>query len=295
MTSPPTLPLVAFCAIASSAAAAAEVAPSLEAELKEVYAGWSKAMVEQDRALWRKTTASYRQIGTRNIIVSQKKRWPDALFDTAVTPADVSGLKLAKVMAKGPTAQLVYYGKADFGVDEEVEIPDGLLFLMFVRERDGWRFNTSRFMSLADAGEVADRAAAGDFSFLEAPQFRPPGEVPPLPKPCPFPDVVGLIEIVSLGYEAKVDVDGRSQHVVIDNVQTGLIIGGLKAGINKISVEVRPLRAPPGEPGGGEVKRRFEFNIYRKPPRPAEPPKLIYESGPIAKPGKFSVIVRGAE
>ncbi len=209
---------------------------ALETELKAVFAKWSKAMVDSDKTAWAATTARYRQIGTRNRIVSQMRRWPDSLFDSPVSPPDVSEMTLARTMVNGVTAQLVYFGKADFGIEEgaEVEIPDGLLFLMFVKESSGWKFNTSRFMSLAGAEEVGDQATAGDFSFLDAPEFHPPGKVPPLPKICNYPEVVAFIEIVSIGYETQLDIDGHSAHTVIDNVQTGLIIGGLKRAINPI-------------------------------------------------------------
>ncbi len=219
--------------------------PGFGAQLIEIYENWSKGMIGSDLQLWRENTATYRQIGTRNLIVSQKKRWPESLFNNPITPADISELRLAKVMENGPTAQLIYYGKADFGADKEIEIPNGLLFLMFVKEKSGWKFNTSRFMSLAGAGEAAAAAAAGDFAFLDTPEFQPPGEVPPLPKLCPIPQMVGIIEIVSVGYEATVRVGDHSKHVVINNTQTGLIIGGLKRGNNIINVETRPLSIPP--------------------------------------------------
>ena len=265
---------------------------ALEAELKAVFAKWSKAMTDSDKTAWAATTARYRQIGTRNLIVSQMRRWPDSLFDTPVSPPDVSKMTLARTMVNGITAQLVYFGKADFGVaeEDEVEIPDGMLFLMFVKEPSGWKFNTSRFMSLAGAEEVGDQATAGDFSFLDAPEFRPPGTVPPLPKPCKYPEVVAFIEIVSIGYETQLKVDEHSNHTVIDNVQTGLIIGGLKRGINPISVRTRPL---PAGADGKEPKRHFEFSIFRKAKRPGEPAKRIYHSGVKKTPGSFKVMVRG--
>ena len=131
--------LPTFCAISAQS----EVPDNTGLKLKEVYEGWSTSMAENDFALWQKNTAMYRQIGTRNMIVSQKKKWPDSLFDGPVKPPNIGAMELTKVMVNGSTAQLVYYGKADFGVGEEVKIPDGLLFLMFIKEKDGWKFSTS--------------------------------------------------------------------------------------------------------------------------------------------------------
>ena len=283
-----------LCCGSSPAHAADPAAGQLSNELQAVFSKWSKAMREENRELWEKTTARYRQIGIRNMIVSQKKHWPDALFESPVSPPDVSAMQLARTMVKGVTAQLVYFGKPDFGVEEEdADIPDGLLFLMFIREKNGWKFSTSRFMGLDGAGEIAAAAEKGDYSFLDTVQFAPPGKVPPLPKLCPRPEIVGYIEIVSIGYQTQANIAERSQHAVIDNVHKALIIGGLKAGINPIFVEAKPLPKQPVSPGEEPRERHFEFSIYRKTAQPDQPLKRIYHSGAKIEPGRFKVIVRG--
>ena len=274
--------------------AAEPAGDDLSDELQAVFRKWSQAMREGDRKLWEENTAKYRQIGIRNMIVSQKKRWPAALFDSPVSPPDVSAMQLARTMVKGVTAQLVYFGKPDFGVEEEdAEIPDGLLFLMFIREKSEWKFSTSRFMGLDGAKEITAAAEKGDYSFLDAAHFTPPGKVPPLPKLCPMPEIVGYIEIVSIGYKTQASIAERSQHAVIDNVHKALIIGGLKAGINPIFVETTPLPIQPGNPGEKPTERHFEFSIYRQTPQPDAPLKRIYHSGVKSDPGRFKVIVRG--
>ncbi len=262
-------------------------------ELKQVFEKWSQAMQKQDRNLWEQTTARYRQIGIRNMIVSQKKNWPGALFESPVSPPDISDMHLARTMAKGVTAQLVYFGRPNFGVEEDSEVPDGLLFLMFIKEKNDWKFSTSRFMSLAGAGEITEAATKGDYSFLDTAQFAPPGKIPPLPKLCPKPEIVGYIEIVSIGYRTHANVADRSRHTVIDNVHKALIIGGLKAGINQVFVEATPLPVQPLEPGGKPREKHFEFSIYRQTSQPDQPLKRIYHSGENIKPGRFKVIVRG--
>jgi hypothetical protein len=273
--------------------AADPVTDDLSNELQAVFKKWSQAMQEQNRELWEETTAKYRQIGIRNMIVSQKKNWPGALFESSVSPPDISAMKFARMMIKGVTAQLVYFGSPDFGVEEDAEIPDGLLFLMFIREKSGWKFTTSRFMGLDGAEEIATAAGKADYSFLDAAHFAPPGKVPPLPKLCPLPEVVGYIEIVSIGYDTQASIAERSQHAVINNVHRGLIIGGLKAGINPIFIETKPLPRQPETPGEEPKDRHFEFSIYRQTPQPDAPLKRIYHSGVKTDPRRFKVIVRG--
>ncbi|MED5587068.1 MAG: hypothetical protein VYB61_11985 [Verrucomicrobiota bacterium] len=285
--------LILSCSISPVHAAGPEGNEKLAHELKQVFGKWSQAMKEKDRTLWEQTTARYRQIGIRNMIVSQKKNWPGALFESPVSPPDVSDMQLARTMVKGVTAQLVYFGRPDFGVEEDTEVPDGLLFLMFIKEKGGWKFSTSRFMSLNGAGEIAAAAQKGDYTFLDTAQFAPPGRVPPLPRLCPRPEIVGYIEIVSIGYQTHANIADRSQHTVIDNVHKALIIGGLKAGINQVFVEAKPLPVQQLEPGQKPRKQHFEFSIYRQSSQPDQPLKRIYHSGENTEPGRFKVIVRG--
>ncbi|MEC8905762.1 MAG: hypothetical protein VX407_01370 [Verrucomicrobiota bacterium] len=257
--------------------------------LKNVFDDWSKAMTEKDFALWQKSTAKFRQIGIRNMIVSQKNKWPESLFEGPVKPPNLSSMRMARTMVNGSTAQLVYFGKANFGIGEGVKAPEGLLFLMFIKENDDWKFSTSRFMNLNNAEEISTTAQLGDYSFLDSPQFKPPGKVPPIPKLCPLPEMVGYLEIVSIGYETKVDVAERSKHMVINNVHKGLIIGGLKKGINPIFIETRPLNKKKGQ----ESRTHFEINVYREMDQERKPLKLIYGSGAKKDPGNFKIIVRG--
>jgi len=257
--------------------------------LKAVFDDWTKAMTNKDLSLWQKSTAKFRQIGIRNMIVSQKNKWPEALFEGPVKPPNLSSMKMAKTMVNGRTAQLVYFGKADFGIGEDVKAPEGLLFLMFIKESNDWKFSTSRFMNLNNAEEISAAAQSGNFSFLDSPQFIPPGKVPPVPKLCPVPEMVGYLEIVSIGYETKVNVAERSKHMVINNVHKGLIIGGLKKGINPIFIETRTLKKKKGQ----DPKTHFEINVYREANQERKPLKLIYGTGPKKNPGNFRIIVRG--
>ncbi len=59
----------------------------LEQQLVETYTSWRKAMLESDYPAWIKHTANYRRAVTRNNIVSQKLKFPDAMFAVPVKPA----------------------------------------------------------------------------------------------------------------------------------------------------------------------------------------------------------------
>ena len=262
----------------------------LEKKMLSIFQKWSNAMNEGNLDVWQQTTATFRKVGIRNMIVSQKKKWPESLFETQVSPPKVDAMKKAKLMINGPTAQLVYFGKPNFGENEEVEVPEGLLFLMFVKEKEQWKFGTSRFMSLNNTEEITAAAQSGDFSFLDTPQFRPPSKAPTIPKISPIPELVGYIEIISIGYETRVKVEERSTHMVIDNVHKGLILGGLKNGVNQLFVEAREIR---GRPNKGKSKPHLEINVYKKSNLKKNPLKLLYSTGKMKNGGKKKIIVRG--
>ncbi|MGI9241915.1 MAG: hypothetical protein ACR2RV_14020, partial [Verrucomicrobiales bacterium] len=119
-------------------------AKPLKETLIETYQGWRNSMLEGDYDAWKKYTANYRRAVTRNNIVSQKQKFPDALFSVPMKPASVDGLKLIQAREVGPTGQLVYYGRIDVGIDlpDGAEIPESLLILKFIRDGNEWRFNT---------------------------------------------------------------------------------------------------------------------------------------------------------
>ena len=263
---------------------------SLSKELNSIFLNWSSSMNDQNLEKWRRTTANFRKVGIRNMIVSQKKKWPESLFESPVSPPKIDSMKMVKLMLNGPTAQLVYFGQPDFGISKEVETPEGLLFLMFVKENEGWKFGTSRFMNLNNTEEITASAKSGDFSFLDSPQFKPPGKLPKVAKLCPVPEMVGYLEIVSIGYETTVSVEERSTHRVINNVHKGLILGGLKKGINQLFIEASSIKGDSSKKPG---KPHLEINVYTESKQDKKPLKKIYGTGLKKGPGKFKIIVRG--
>jgi hypothetical protein len=104
---------------------------SLQADLERIYGRWRSSMITRNFDRWRETTASYRQVITRNAIVSRKELFPSSLFKVPLNPPDLSNLRPIKFEEKNQTAVAVYYGKVDFGLEVE-EIPDNLLVLRFL-------------------------------------------------------------------------------------------------------------------------------------------------------------------
>ena len=219
--------------------------PGLKRELERSYAAWRNALVAQDFAGWQQTTAAHRQMAIRTLIVSQKQAFPHALFSLPMRPPETATLRYLAISERGNTAQLAYFGKVDIGVADASEIPESLLFLKFVRESTGWKFDTTRMVSLASTPEIsAALKNGGGPTFMDAPEFALSGEVPAIAKPCPMPDRIGVLQIGSFGYTTKATVNGFDVATVQDNAEEHLVIGGLYNGNNKLELMVKQTTIP---------------------------------------------------
>lgn len=255
---------------------------SLRRELERVFSDWRRAMVARSLAGWREHTAAHRQMHTRNLIVSRKMPFPEALFDFPLRAPEPGTLRFLKAEALGPTAHAVYFGKVDVGIPDAGEIPENLLLLKFVHESARWKFDTLRLVSLASAPDV--RAAlknGGSSPFLGEPEFRPSGVLPPTPKACPVPDHVASLQVASLGYATAAQVNGFALPVVADAAEQHIIVGGLRDGDNTLTLEIKPTPVAEGSARHLEVNAvvmtgndaRPQIRVFHwRPPAGAAPP-----------------------
>ena len=227
----------------------------LRRELEHAYSNWRTAIANHDLSEWKRVTASYRQAVTRNLIVSQKQPFPEALFTLPLRPPETNTLRLVKTDAKGATANMVYFGKVDLGITEASEVPENLLVLKFIKEQDKWKFDTTRIINLAGAPEIrAELKNSGASGFLNETELLPTGTVPATPPPCQMHDHIAVLEMTSVGYSTSAVMNGFEVARVTDNVEQHLVIGGLKTGDNTLKVFVKPTPIPEGE------KRELEIN-----------------------------------
>ena len=215
--------------------------------MERSYSAWRNAIGARDLNGWRQATAAHRQMLTRNLIVSQKQPFPDALFNLPMRPAEISTLRFLEAKVNGPTAHLAYFGKVDLGLTESAEVPENILILKFIKEPTGWKFDTSRLINLASAPEVrASLKNGGSDPALNDPSFQPSGVTPAIPKPCPLPDRIGVLQIASIGYATKATVNGFEVATVQDNAEEHIIIGGLRDGENPLLLEPVAQPVPEG-------------------------------------------------
>ena len=259
-----------------------EEGAGLQVVLERVYLRWRDAMLRKDAQAWAASITRYRQTVIRNLVVSERQTFPDAVFASEVQPPALAGLRLLEAQAVGDTAHLVYFGRIDMGQDKEL-IRENLLKLKFLRENGAWKYDSNRISRLDGAPEVLKDLQAGKRpDFLETPEYTPPGSMPPPPPLCRIPDFKAGSKLQSFGYETTMSMNGINYEPVQDALDQQILIGGLVKGHNEITLHIKPVPRPEGE------KASLQIRVYLLPKDPGQPGTEVLrwqapESGAPAK------------
>jgi hypothetical protein len=265
-----SLPVLVAVALAAAVAPVGGQDPALVAQLSRAYDLWRSAMVAQDARAWAAAITTYRQVVTRNLIVSQKKNFPGAVFEVPVQPPEITGLRLLEAESAGETAHLLLFGKVDMGGDPAL-IPESVFMLKFFQERGGWKFDSSKLLRLNDQPEIARQIKDGGRpEFLDWPDFTPPGKAPAVPKLCAPPEHMAGCTFQTFGYETKLRINGHDYPAMTDHAEKLFVIGGLRTGANELVLEVRPVEIPPGE------QRLLRLDFFVLSGREDKPPVRVY-------------------
>lgn len=261
----------------------------LQPVLERAYNRWRGAMINQDARAWAGSITKYRQVLTRNMIVSQRKAFPASVFQVPLDPPAIDGLRLLEAQAVGPTAHLLYFGKVNVGGDPS-EIPDSVLMLKFFKEEGGWKFDSSKLLKLQDQPELRDQLKKGGKpDFLDYPDFTPPGKVPPVPELCNPPENVGGCTLQTFGYETKMTLNGFAYPVMADQVEKLLVTGGLNNGVNNLVLHVKPTEIPKGE------QRLLQVDLFIAPTKPGQPGLRVFhyenKAGDLSGTIKLPVVI----
>lgn len=218
----------------------------LQATCEATYQRWRQGIMEKNFPVWQDVTATYRQRTVRNRLLSERRAFPQALFELPAAPPSLKGLKLLKLQSKGPTLTAVYYGKIDFEVGGEPT--PNLLVLSFVQENALWKYDQAEFISLAALPEVRRDLDAGKLDFIsEDPRFRPTGILPPLPPIVPLAPCIAKVYVFCPGREVDVTVNGVSPHHFSDAKEAEIVIGGAVQGKNSMQFRIQPLPSSNGK------------------------------------------------
>lgn len=213
---------------------------ALRKELETVYETWRNSMIQKDVNAWAKITATHRQMTVRNRLNSERRAFPQAVFNVPAAPPSLAGLKAVQIEQKGSTAKGIYFGKIDFAVGGNPT--DNLITIDFVKEKTGWKYDIAEFVSLVALPEVRTELANGDLSYIQkTAAFRPTGIIPPTPAAVPLAKYIGKVYIFCPGRSANVTVNTISQHSLGNAKDAQLILGGLRDGENTISYDLKDL------------------------------------------------------
>lgn len=243
---------------------------ALRDTLEKAYLKWRDAMVRKDAQAWAGSISLYRQTVIRNMVVSERRPFPGAVFDSPVIPPLLTGLRLLEAEAVGETAQLVYYGKIDMGQDKEL-VRDDLLKLKFSRENGAWKYDSNRVSRMDKAPpEVRKALQEGTRpAFLDSPEFTPPGKMPLTPPLCRVPDYKAGFKLQTFGYETTLSANGITYDPVQDGLDQQILIGGLVKGRNEVTLHIKPVPRPEGE------KAELQFRVYIVPDEPGKPGREV--------------------
>lgn len=236
----PTIACVCLISFAGAAMAQDAQQLKLKNDLETVYNTWRQSMIRHSFEEWQKTTSAYRQMKVRNLAVSEKRPFPASLFQSQMSPASLMSLKYVGAVVKGPTATATYFGKIDWNIGGNPT--ENALVIHFTHERGAWKFDQAHFFNLANLPAVKERLRAGDASILhEQDGFQPSGAIPPIDKACPLPRYIAKVFVDCPGRRVDATVNDISSHTFENISRADVVSGGVRDGLNTISIRVRPV------------------------------------------------------
>ena len=245
------LALFAALLMPAGALAQAPVAADTGKVLVATYASWRNAMLRKDYAAWQRTTAEYRQVETRNRIVSEKLPFPGSIFEVPAPPPPLDGLKMIHLSQKGATAKAAFFGKVNFGGDPT----DNVLVLSFINS-GSWRYDRADFVNLAGLPEVRAELAAGNLKYVsETPDFQASGVVPPTPPAVGPAKYIAKVYVFCPGREVQVQVNQFSRHRFANAKEAEIVVGGATDGANSVTYTAKGLE-------GGTGKEALSIRVY---------------------------------
>lgn len=257
---------------------------NLRASLEKSYGLWQQAILKKDVAAWQRVTAEHRRVEVRNLIVSQKRAFPAAVFELPTQPPSLRGLTFLSAKQNGATAKAAYFGKVDFGIGGEPS--DNLFVLSFVQGGGVWLYDKADFVNLTALPDVRKELAKGDLGYLEGvPEAKPSGIVPEIPISVNPATTIAKVYVFCPGREVNLQVNKISRHRFANTKEAELVIGGARDGANEIQYSIRKLE-------GGTDQEALTIRVYLMSEVAGVKPLKVYEYQ-IAEKAKLTSVGTG--
>jgi len=248
----------------------------LRAELEGVLAEMEAAYRSGDTTALKAVLSSYRYADMHNMAVSRLLPFDaNTIKEMGADPLGLDDYRFVKLLENGDTAGLVYVRDEPGGRGPQKK--PGVVFLVcrFVRESGGGKSGSIRWRSdsigLMHANKYAEDGTEADYvPTKHMPEVAIDGVVRKAPPLCPMPDYRGKVSRMCYGYEVTLTINGILQHLSGGGGGEGQLVGGLRAGENRVRIETAPVKGAPS--------RKLEVEILV--PLPGDKWKKVFEYKP---------------
>ncbi|MGC6427317.1 MAG: hypothetical protein ACON5H_10030 [Akkermansiaceae bacterium] len=240
-------------------------------QLRSLYDGWRSAVIRKDAAAWQRLTAQHRQIEIKNRLMSEGRVFPQGFLNgLPAAPPSLAGLKPLRLRINGPTVKAVYYGKVDFGIGGQPT--DNIWTISYLKERNGWRYDSSEFINISALPEVKKQLDAGNYQYVDQNDFKPSGVFPPraplqLVAPVKY---IAKAYVFCPGRQVDLTINGVSKHRFQHDKSAQIIIGGARDGKNEVQFKITPLK-------GGDPKAVMTIRVYLMSQIQGRQPVKVFE------------------
>ena len=256
----------------------------LVSHLFKVYDSWREAMVTKNPKAWKQNTSTARIINVRNRIWSERRAFPQSVFDIPIAPPDIRKLKALRVRVNGETAKAIFFGKVDFGVGGQPT--ENVFVVSYVREQDRWKYHGGEYVKLDLIPAVKKQIQAGDYQYFDQDDFQPEGGVPLIPKAVTHPVLaIAKVYVFCPGREVSLKVNDFSEHLFQNDKRAEIVLGGARLGKNTIDYSIKELP-------GGDPKSPLTIRVYLMSQVPGTlPMKMVqYQVDDGGKPSDSGVL-----
>jgi len=241
----------------------------LVSHLFKVYDSWREAMVTKNPKAWKQNTSTARIINVRNRIWSERRAFPQSVFDIPIAPPDIRKLKALRVRVNGETAKAIFFGKVDFGVGGQPT--ENVFVVSYVREQDRWKYHGGEYVKLDLIPAVKKQIQAGDYQYFDQDDFQPEGKVPLIPKAVTHPVLaIAKVYVFCPGREVSLKVNDFSEHLFQNDKRAEIVLGGARLGKNTIDYSIKELP-------GGDPKSPLTIRVYLMSQVPGTLPTKIVQ------------------
>ena len=235
-----------------------------------VYNTWRIGMMRANEQAWASATTAARRTKIRNMVVSERKQFPQDFFSKQPPPPQLEHFTYVGSIAGcgNRTMACTFVGKLQLG--EKGTLAENAMVIELVNEGGKWKLDQTRFFNLANLPDVKKRLHARDLSVLqEQDSFHPYDKLPAIPPACGTPQLIGKVFVDAPGREIEMRINGVSLHEFYDERRADIIAGGLRRGQNTISYTIKD--------NAGMQHPTLGIGLFVMPETPGNHPVCVFD------------------